>query len=231
MYKGKQIVGIIPARGGSKGLRRKNLLPLLDKPLIAWTIEEGKRSKYIDRLILSSEDPEIISVAKVWGCEVPFIRPKELSRDDTPGIEPLLHALNTIPEKYEYAVLLQPTSPLRRASDIDLCIEACLRENAKTCVSIVEASESPYWMYSLSPNNRLTPLISMENIPDCRQALPKAYALNGAVYVAETQWLLANRSLITPETHAYLMPKERSIDIDEEVDFRLAESILKNQNR
>nr|HPK54819.1 acylneuraminate cytidylyltransferase family protein [Smithellaceae bacterium] len=117
MIQGKTVLAIIPARGGSKGIPRKNITNLAGKPLIAWTIEEAKKSKYIDRLILSSEDNEIIQVAKEWGCEVPFIRPRELAEDDTLGIEPVLHALNTIKKKYDYVVLLQPTSPLRSVDD------------------------------------------------------------------------------------------------------------------
>jgi CMP-N,N'-diacetyllegionaminic acid synthase len=115
MINGKTILGIIPARGGSKGIPRKNLIIFGGKPLMAWTIEAGLQSHYIDRLILSSEDEEIIAVAREWGCEVPFIRPAELSRDDTPGIEPVIHAIKTLKTSYDYIILLQPTSPLRSA--------------------------------------------------------------------------------------------------------------------
>ena len=126
MLNGKTILAIIPARGGSKGIPRKNIKPLAGKPLIAWTIEEAKKSKYIDRLILSSEDEEIIRIAKKWGCEVPFVRPKEFAEDETSGIEPILHAIETLSEKYDYVCLLQPTSPLRTVNDIDGCIKKCI---------------------------------------------------------------------------------------------------------
>ncbi|MEH2097772.1 acylneuraminate cytidylyltransferase family protein, partial [Nostoc sp.] len=121
MIHGKKVLAIIPARGGSKAVPRKNIREIGGKPLIAWTIEEAKKSQYIDRLILSSEDDEIISIAQKWGCEIAFKRPVELAQDDTPGIAPVLHALNQLPI-YDYVVLLQPTSPLRQVIDIDGCI-------------------------------------------------------------------------------------------------------------
>lgn len=123
-----KILAIIPARGGSKGVPRKNIRDLAGKPLIAWTIEEAKKSKYITRLILSSEDEEIIEAAKKYGCEVPFVRPIELAQDNTPGIEPVLHAIEKCPG-YDYVLLLQPTSPLRTVEDIDGCIEFLLNKN------------------------------------------------------------------------------------------------------
>lgn len=226
MYKGKMILGLIPARGGSKGLPGKNILPLLGKPLIAWTIEEAKKSKYIDRLILSSEDKEIITIAMRYGCEVPFVRPESLAQDDTPGIEPVLHSLRTLPEKYDYIALLQPTSPLRKAEDIDKCIKQCIDQKMVSCVSVTEPDKSPYWMYSLDNNGKMRPIISIEKTINKRQDLPKVYALNGAIYIAEVEWLLNNKTFITNETHAYIMQQERSIDIDTEVDFKLVEFLM-----
>lgn len=230
MYQGKSIIGIVPARGGSKGLPRKNILPLLGKPLVAWTIEEAKKSKYIDRLILSSEDDEIISVAHTWGCEVPFVRPIELAKDDTPGIEPVLHALNTLQEKYDYVVLLQPTSPLRQVDDIDVAIQKCINSNAPGCVTVSEPDKSPYWMYSLDNLYHLNPLIDTgKNTTHRRQELPKSYALNGAVYVSKTKWIEKNREFISSETIAHIMPKERSYDIDTELDFKICEFLLRSK--
>jgi len=120
MIDNNMVLGIISARGGSKGIPRKNIKLLAGKPLIAWTIEEAQKSQYLDRLILSSEDMEIISTAQSWGCEVPFIRPAELARDDTPGIDPVIHALHQLAEQYDYVMLLQPTSPLRTVEDTGL---------------------------------------------------------------------------------------------------------------
>jgi CMP-N,N'-diacetyllegionaminic acid synthase len=160
MINGKTILGIIPARGGSKGIPRKNLIIFGGKPLMAWTIEAGLQSHYIDRLILSSEDEEIIAVAREWGCEVPFIRPAELSRDDTPGIEPVIHAIKTLKTSYDYIILLQPTSPLRSAEDIDDCINYCIQAKAVSCVSVTVAQPSPYWMYTLDQQKKTATLVA-----------------------------------------------------------------------
>jgi len=223
MIQGKSVLAIIPARGGSKGIPRKNVKLLAGKPLIAWTIEEAKKSKYIDRLILSSEDEEIIKVAKEWGCEVPFIRPVELAQDDTPGIEPVLHALNTLKEKHDYVVLLQPTSPLRSVDDIDGCIETCLTSHAPSCVSVTEVDQHPYLMYKIDKTGSLKLFKNQKNEIQRRQDLPLVYILNGAVYVAESSWLQQNRSFLKTLTKAHVMPRERSLDIDNEIDFRFVE--------
>lgn len=228
MYNGKTVLGIIPARGKSKGVPRKNMKRLGGKPLIAWTIEESKKSRYLDRFILSSEDEEIMLFARYLGCDVPFVRPVELAQDDTPGIEPVLHALETLPERYDYVVLLQPTSPLRTKEDIDRCIELCVKQNASSCVSVTESDKSPYWMYVLNEIGKITPLLETEKRYNRRQDLPKVYTVNGAVYIAEVGWLLSNRSFMSNETHGYIMPRERSVDIDTELDFKFAQFLLQN---
>lgn len=225
MLNEKKVLAIIPARGGSKGVPRKNIRKLAGKPLLAWTIEEGKKSKYIDRLIVSSEDLEIIEVAKSCGCDVPFIRPKDLSLDHTSGVEPVIHALKELPE-YDYVVLLQPTSPLRLAEDIDGCIEKLQATGAPVCVSVTESEKSPYWMYTLQKNDVMKPLIQQDIIVTRRQDLPPIYALNGAVYVAQTKWLLETKSFLTEQTTAFIMPKSRSYDIDTEEDFLLCEWMM-----
>ncbi|WP_019123267.1 cytidylyltransferase domain-containing protein [Brevibacillus massiliensis] len=225
MIDGKTVLAIIPARGGSKGVPRKNIREVAGKPLIAWTIEEAKKSRYIDQTILSSEDDEIISVARSWGCEVPFKRPPELAQDDTPGIDPVLHALSQV-SKYDYIVLLQPTSPLRKAEDIDGCIHTCLRLSANACVSVTEPDKSPYWMYKVDDRKRMSLLLTGDSFAVRRQQLPKVYALNGAVYVAKSEWIQAKKSFLTDETVAYIMPKERSIDIDTEFDLKVASILL-----
>lgn len=230
MIKGTSVLAIIPARGGSKGVPRKNIRDVAGKPLIAWTIEEAKKSKYIDRLILSSEDPEIIEVAKKWGCDVPFVRPAELAEDATPGIAPVLHALNALPE-YGLVVLLQPTSPLRNVVDIDGCIELCLREDACACVTVTEPDKSPYWMYRLDKTGRMFPLINTPERDSRRQELPKVYALNGAVYVARSEWMREKKTFVTEQTVAYFMPKDRSADIDTELDLICVQAIIAEGQR
>lgn len=226
MINGKTVLAIIPARGGSKGVPRKNIRDIAGKPLLAWTIEEAKKSKYIDRLILSSDDAEIIEVAKAWGCEAPFVRPAELARDDTPGIDPVLHALREMPG-YDYVALLQPTSPLRTAADIDGCLALCESHSAPACVTVTEPAHHPYWMYTLNDAAALHPL--SEQQATRRQDLPPVYALNGAVYAARSAWLRASRSFLTADTLGYVMPASRSVDIDNEQDFAFAACLLRQQ--
>lgn len=225
MIAGKSVLGLIPARGGSKGVPRKNIRDVAGKPLIAWTIEEARKSKYIDRLILSSEDADIIKVAREWGCDVPFVRPQNLADDTTPGIDPVLHALDILPG-YDIVVLLQPTSPLRSVADIDNCIEQCVALKACSCVSVCEADKSPYWMFRLDESRRMTPVIDSVSRDSRRQELPKVYALNGAVYVSRAKCLQENKTFVTGKTVAYIMPKERSIDIDTEIDLICLQAII-----
>lgn len=225
MLGNRSVLGIIPARGGSKGLPRKNILPMLGKPTLAWTIEAARASRLLDRLILSSEDPEIMAVAREWGCDVPFVRPMALAADDTPGIAPVLHALQALPERYDYVVLLQPTSPLRTAGDIDGCIEACVASGAPACVSISPASTPPEHFRRMDAQGHLHPLLDDEGA-DRRQDYPRAYVLNGAVYVARSDFLLQAKTFFTPETIGYIMPAERSPDIDSGMDFIVCEALL-----
>lgn len=227
MIGGRTILAIIPARGGSKGIPKKNLHMLAGKPLIAWTIEEAKKSKYLDRLILSSEDAEIIAVAKKWGCEVPFVRPLELAADDTPGIEPVLHALDNLKnDHYDYVMLLQPTSPLRRSNDIDNCIEHFVLHKVPACVSVVESEQNPCWMFSLDQKGNLKSLTNLKKLVVRRQELPKYYALNGALYIAKVNWLKEKRTFITEETLAFIMPRGRSIDVDSSFEMDICEYLL-----
>lgn len=226
MIEGKTVLAIIPARGGSKGIARKNIRYLGGKPLIAWAIEAAKKSKYIDRLILSSDDVEIIEVAKGFGCDAPFVRPSELAQDDSPGIDPVLHAMDNLSKEYDYVALLQPTSPLRNEDDIDGCLEMCVNANSQSCVSVAETKHNPYWMYHLDKDSILVPLFESGKEYTRRQELPKVYAINGAVYVAEFHWLRAEKKFIGENTLAYIMPEERSVDIDSEADLELLEQLL-----
>ena len=220
----KRVLAIIPARGGSKGVPRKNIRDVAGKPLIAWTIDAAKKSRYVDRVVVSTDDPEIAEVATRYGGEVPFLRPAELARDDTPGIAPVLHAVEAVTPAYEIVVLLQPTSPLRSAADIDSAIRTMVDGGAQACVSVVEPDKSPYWMYSRDCAGRMKPLLEGEYA--CRQEIPAVYALNGAVYVAERRWLVEKRGFMGEETLAYVMPKERSVDIDTELDLFIANQLL-----
>ena len=206
---------------------RKNIKMLAGKPLIAWTIEEAKKSKFIDMCIVSTEDEEIKSVAEEWGGHVPFMRPAELAQDDTPGIEPVLHAITMMPG-YDFVVLLQATSPLRTAEDIDGAIAYCMEQGSESCVSVTEAEHSPYWMYSMDKENRLQPILKIAKEDSYqRQKLPKVYQLNGAVYVASVDFVRQEREFIGDDTLGYVMPQERSYDIDTVLDFEVAEAVMK----
>ncbi len=214
-----RVLALITARGGSKGLPRKNVLPAGGKPLIAWTVEAAISAKCVDRVVLSSDDDEIMAAAKAAGCDVPFCRPPYLASDMASSIDVVLHALDQLP-RYDYVILLQPTSPLRTAADIDAAFELMLEKSAPSCVSICEADQSPYWMYRLSNDGKLQGLLTTENATR-RQDLPPVYILNGAIYIARTEWLRSTKSFLNSATIAYEMPKERSLDIDNADDFNL----------
>lgn len=216
------VLAVIPARGGSKGVPRKNLRALGGKPLLAWSIEAAYACPAIDRLILSSDDEEIMECARAWGCEVPFRRPEHLSGDEVSATEAALHALETLPESYAYVVLLQPTSPLRTGADIQACLERCAQPGVEACVSMSRAEKSPWWMYTLDPDGGLSPLLGEDRSERQRQQLPPVYHPNGAVYVARPPWLRRTRKFLGAGTKGWIMPTERSIDIDTEEDFQRA---------
>jgi len=219
-----KILGIILARGGSKGLPKKNIRLLGGKPLIAWTIEAAQKSQWLSRLILSTDDDEIIDAAKKWKCEVPFKRPAHLALDETPSLDPMLHALEKVPG-YDYVVLLQPTTPLRTAADIDGCINLCFEKKANSCISVVQPAKSPYWMFSRDKESaKLSPLMQEKILR--RQDLPQVFAINGAVYVNKVPWLKEKKSFIDEETIGFEMPASRSIDIDTELDFSMANFLI-----
>ncbi|RMF11839.1 MAG: acylneuraminate cytidylyltransferase family protein [Alphaproteobacteria bacterium] len=225
MYHGHRILALIPARGDSKGVPGKNIRPLAGRPLIAWTIEAARASRHLDRLVLSSENDDICRIAEAYGCEVPFHRPPELARDDTPGIAPVLHAVEVL-SGFDYVVLLQPTSPFRSATDIDAAIARCIDAGAPTLVSVTPASQHPSWMYHMDGDGRLVHFLNEEPIAR-RQELPRIYALNGAIYVAHVPTLQKEKKLIGPETIGYVMPRARSLDIDTALDFDLAEVLAR----
>lgn len=225
MIADKTILGVIPARGGSKGIPRKNIMNVAGKPLIAWTIEEALKSKYIDRLILSSDDEEIIQIAMKWGCDAPFVRPSELAQDDTPGVAPLLHAIGEV-TGFDYVVLLQPTSPLRTVEDIDGCIELCISQYGDTSVTVTKVEKSPTWMYRVNLDFTMSPYVNTEFQVKRRQDADELYVLNGAVYVAQCKNLIKRQTLITSNTKGFIMPGERSFDIDSEYEMIIVEALL-----
>lgn len=226
MLNEKSILAIIPARGGSKGVPGKNLRVVNGKSLLAHTIATAQLSTLIDRIIVSSEDDQILAAAHEARAEVPFVRPQALAADDTPSVDVIIHALKELPH-YDYVVILQVTSPLRKVEDIDQCLQLCQQKGAPACVSVTQAAESPYWMFNINEQHALSPLLAKQSIPTQRQACPTTYVLNGAVFAAHSDWFMQKKTFITPETIAYIMPKERSLDIDTEFDFDLLNCYLK----
>jgi N-acylneuraminate cytidylyltransferase len=220
----QSVLAIIPARGGSKGLPRKNIRLLNGKPLIAWTIEAALQSGVIDRCIVSTDDEEIAQTAKEWGADVPFLRPKHLASDEASGLDPVFHAIEMLPG-YEHIVLLQPTSPLRSALDIQNAIKTYMNKSYKSFVSVTTAKHHPYHCFKMENNSKIIPLF-MDQEGKRRQEMPSYYSLNGAIYIAQTAWLLRNRTFIGTDTHGFIMPIEKSIDIDTLGDFRIAEFLM-----
>ena len=219
-------LALIPARGGSNGIPRKNIRLLAGKPLIAWSIQAALACPEIERVVVSTDDAEIAEISRRWGAEVPFMRPAELAQDDSPSMDTVLHALRQLPQ-FDAVVLLQPTSPLRTKADIQGCLAMAATEQARCIVSISEPASSPYWMFTLEQNGSLSKLISAPEVTR-RQDLSPAYAINGALYYAQTGWLRANKNFLTAETLGYVMPPEKSLDIDTPLDWKIAELLLLN---
>lgn len=219
------LLAIIPSRGGSKGVPRKNIKPLAGRPLIGWSIDAANQALCIDRTIVSTEDEEIASVARELGADVPFMRPAKLADDEAPGIAPVLHAIEQLP-KFDWVLLMQPTSPLRSAEDIDGIWQFCQELGAPSAVSVCEVGKHPYWIYQRNAAQRLEPFIKGRPDVTRRQDLPLAYELNGALYLAKTDWLLERQDFIGPETLGYIMPPERSVDLDTQQDWRWVEFLI-----
>lgn len=223
------IVGLVTARGGSKGIPGKNLVELAGKSLLARTVEAALGSTYIDRLVISSDDNEILAAARAAGCEVPFVRPAELALDDTPHAAVINHALSALDQNYDYFVLLQPTSPLRDSADIDACIERCHEMQAPVAVSVTRFEKNPGTIVALDDCFRVRPLFD-PLAPEIRRQDSMAYILNGAVYVCRCDWWGKNQRFLCESTVAHVMPADRSIDIDTPADLRLAEDQLRQGN-
>lgn len=213
-----RVLAVIPARGGSKGIPKKNILPVGGRPLIGWTIEAASNTPCIDRVVISTDDADIMHIAQLCGGDIPFKRPLELATDTASTIDVIVHAVDQIPG-YDFVVLLQPTSPLRTSHDIQLAFEELRRADAPSCVSVCAVEESPYWMYRLDEANRINPILEIPQGVNRRQDLPPVFILNGAIYIAHINWLRKTRSFMTEETIGYVMPRQRSIDIDTFEDF------------
>ncbi|HED14062.1 MAG TPA: acylneuraminate cytidylyltransferase family protein [Gammaproteobacteria bacterium] len=227
-----EIIALIPARGGSKAIPRKNIKSLDGKPLIAWTIEAALQSGQFSQVIVSTDNQEIAQVSREWGAQVPFIRPTELAQDDSTQISVVTHAIRWL-ESHEhiqpnYVMLLQPTSPLRTAEDIVAAIKIAKTRDAIAVVSVCPAVHHPYLTKRVSENGTLDDFMP-DHLTDLRrQVLPPVYTLNGAIYLNRRESLLHDRMFLPQGTCAYIMPPERSLDIDSPWDFYLADLILRD---
>jgi CMP-N,N'-diacetyllegionaminic acid synthase len=229
MYKNKTFLAIIPARGGSKRLPRKNVLDLCGKPLIAWSIEAGLESQYIDKIVVSSDDDDILEISEKFGSNT-IKRPDELANDTATTFDAIKHTIDNV-EKFDYIVLLQPTSPLRGSKHIDEAIELLESKNADAVISVCEMDHSPLWSNTLPEDNSMNSFLREEILNKRSQDLEKYYRLNGAIYISKSDKLLEEKSFFLKDNiFAYKMDRESSIDIDEEIDFRVAEVLAGNVN-
>ncbi len=209
-------LAIIPARGGSKGLPHKNIINAAGKPLIAWTIEAALHSKLITRAVVTSDDAEILKTAERYGIET-IQRPQELALDTTATEPVLLHAIDLIEaagEKYNYLVLLQPTSPARNALDVDCAVQMLLDKHASSLISVYEPDHSPFNALRLNEKGSLVGIINNKPPSKRRQDLPKAYMPNGAIYIVNIFEFKKHNFLLTDNCIPFVMPVDKSIDID-----------------
>ena len=226
-----KILGIIPARGGSKGIPSKNIKKLHGKPLIFYTIREAKKSKFLSRIVVSTNDEKAANISKRYGVYV-IKRPKKLSIDTTPSEAVIKHTINYLKKKegfhVDIVVILQPTSPLRKVNDIDNSIKKFLNSNCSSVVTVCQTPHTPYWMYKIGRNDKLEKLIKSKKVIKRRQDSPPVYQLNGAVYVTHAKKIMKDENIFSGDVRAYIMPYERSIDIDNVVDLKLADFLLKS---
>ena len=231
----KKVIALVTARGGSESIPGKNIAPLAGRPLIAWTIGAALKSDAVRRVIVSTDDADIASVSKEFGAEVPFLRPKELSGDDSPHVPVVVHAINWLytneNEQPEYILLLQPTSPFRSHEDINCAIRLAYKRKADCVVSVSEALSHPYLTKRIAPEGKLVVFGTRPEGYLRRQDLPKAYVPNGAIYLIRPNVLMEKMTFYTEETYAYTMPMERAIDIDTPWELYVANLIAKDQEK
>jgi len=230
------ILGVITARGGSKGIPGKNIKMLGGKPLIAYTVEVAKKSNLITDLIISTDDEKIADIAKQYGVEVPFMRPKELAEDNTPHLPVMQHAISFMEDKlgivFDYVVILQPTSPFRTIEDIDETLQKLISQDADSAVSLVEieSREHPIKAKKVE-GDEVLPYCMEEKEGTRRQDLPVAYKRSSAVYAMRRDLVIKDNKIFGDNIVGHIVPKERSIDIDEPFDWLKAEYMLDDLNK
>jgi CMP-N-acetylneuraminic acid synthetase len=225
------VLGLIPARGGSKGLPRKNILPLHGKPLLQYTVEAALAAERLDRVILSTDDPEIADVGRRCGAEVPFLRPAELAGDQTPTLPVVQHAVEWFESRgtaIRAVCLLQPTHPLRRPEHIDACIELFFRRDLDSVVTVlpVPVEHHPFWVYLRDADGRMRLATGESNPAPRRQDLPPAFHREGSVYVTRRDVLMRDGSLYGRRMEGYLLDPRECVNIDRREDFDRAEAMM-----
>ncbi len=223
----------ICARGGSKGVPKKNIRLLCGKPLIAHTIETALRCKDLDRVVVSTDDPEIRDVALEYGAEAPFLRSAELATDQASKWPVLRHLIRTLEYREGYTcdivVDLDPTAPLREVADIQACLRILVEERADVVITVCEASKNPYFNMVEYEGDRVRLSKRPERPIACRQNAPRVYAMNASVYVMWRAFLMEKDELFDGTTKAHVMPPERSVDIDRELDFEFVEFLARRR--
>jgi len=230
------IVILICARSGSKGVPNKNIKELSGKPLIAWTIEIAKKIKRVDRIIVSTDSEEIADIAKSYGAEVPFLRPIHLAQDDSPEWLVWRHAINFLEKQegsYPDAILVLPvTSPLRSEEDVNNCIDLFQKEKSDVVITITDASRNPYFnMVKIKEDMSCERVIPSKKNLFRRQDAPKVYDMTTVAFLADSNFVLKKERIFDGDVRSVLIPTERSLDIDNEVDFQFAEFMMSRLNR
>lgn len=220
-------IAIIPARSGSKGLKDKNIKELFGKPLIAYSIEAAVQSGLFDEVMVSTDSEVYADISKKWGAEVPFLRSEETASDSASSwdtVREVLAGYKNLGKEFDTVCLLQPTSPLRTCDDVKNAYQIYEKKNAKTVIGVCQTEHSPLWENTLPEDGAMDNFISKEH-SQRRQALPKYYRINGAMYIVATDTIV-NKGDIYENSYAYVMPTEKSIDIDTELDFIIAEKVM-----
>ncbi len=225
----ENLLAVIPARGGSKGVPGKNIKELEGRPLLAYTVEAALEAGIFSKIIVSTDSKEIADIAVCCGAEVPFFRPAKISDDMTSSDDVVLHALSYCREhniSCDTVCKLQPTSPLRSSVHIKDAYRLFTQKCADFLVSVCECEHSPLWTGSIGEDLRMDDFISEKVRRSCRQELPVYYRLNGAIYMAKTEKFEKNKSFFGKNSIAYIMSQEESVDIDSYLDFKIAELII-----
>lgn len=232
MYKNKKIIAIIPARGGSKGLKKKNIKLLCDKPLIAHTIENAKKSKFLDEIMITTDSQEIADISKEYGANVPFLRPEHLATDTATSFDTTLHVLNYYEEElnknYDYLILLEPTSPLREDEDIDNMIKKLIdnSDSYDSLCSIGEIGEHPSIVKKIE-NDNIVPFCSELELTTRRQDNEIAYFPYGVGYLVSTKAFKKEKTFYTKRNYYYKINRYQCYEIDDIYDFLAIENIMK----